>query len=70
MTTEHLQALDPRDAAGEELRAMRVRAGLSLYQAAAKLGMPTHRLGDIEFNRGRPTDEQYAVMRVIYGVKE
>lgn len=47
---------------GEHLRALRLRAGLSLRPAAELLGLLPKRLSDLEHGRALATDEEWAIL--------
>lgn len=56
-----------RKAFGAELRTRRQNAGLSLADAASKLGLHTRTIDRWEFGQTRPTKAELIALDVIYG---
>jgi hypothetical protein len=50
-----------------KLYAVRVASGRSLRDCARELGMTPHRLGDLEWGRDEPTDEEQAAITRLLG---
>lgn len=55
---------------GEQLRALREQAQLSLSAVAKEIGIDTSLLGKIERNERQPTKEQIKQMAVFFKVNE
>ena len=55
---------------GEQLRALREKAELSLREVASEIGIDTSLLGKIERNERQPTKEQIKQIASFFNVKE
>ena len=64
---QRLLALRSKDSSGADLRKRRFAAGLTLSPVADRLGVSCAIVSGWERGEGKPTDEQAAILDMLYG---